>query len=288
MAPVISVTDEGVRTASTWDIQGREGTPDPREAVKEEAQQAHQPGSVPRSQPAFIVNITQQAQLGDEESAPEMYHKDVEQAEESAPQTRAADGEDSRSGRKLSEEEQREVEELRKADRAVRQHEQTHASVGGQYVQGVPVYTYTTGPDGKQYATGGEISVDLSPEEDPEETIQKMNTIRRAAIAPADPSSADRAIAARAAQLAAQARQELAREKLEETASKSDGSQEVATGIRPESKPDNMEPSAVTETENASESQVANTMLKQKLDQKLASLVPEKETDQRPSLEIFV
>lgn len=108
----------------------------------------------------------------------------------------------------LTEEEQAEVERLQARDREVRTHEQAHASVGGQYA-GAPKYSYTQGPDGKRYATDGEVSIDVAAVPgDPEATIQKMQQVRAAAMAPANPSSADRAIAQQAAVTAAQARAE--------------------------------------------------------------------------------
>lgn len=108
----------------------------------------------------------------------------------------------------LSEEERAEVVRLQARDREVRTHEQAHASVGGQYA-GAPKYSYTQGPDGKRYATDGEVSIDVAPiPGDPEATLQKMQQVRAAAMAPANPSSADRAVAQQAAVTAAQARAE--------------------------------------------------------------------------------
>lgn len=109
----------------------------------------------------------------------------------------------------LSENDRREVERLEARDREVRAHEQAHVSAGGQYVQGGPRYEFTRGPNGRQYATGGEVSIDVSPESTPEATIQKARVVRRAALAPAEPSAQDRRIAAKASQLEANARQEL-------------------------------------------------------------------------------
>jgi hypothetical protein len=115
-----------------------------------------------------------------------------------------------RSGKEgLSESDRREVERLKTRDREVRAHEQAHVSAGGQYVQGGPRYEFTRGPDGRQYATGGEVSIDVSPEKTPEATIQKARVVRRAALAPAEPSAQDRRIAAQASQMEANARQEL-------------------------------------------------------------------------------
>src|SRR5690606_18635988 len=82
----------------------------------------------------------------------------------------------------------------------------------GAYRSGSASFTYESGPDGARYAVDGEVSVDTSPEETPEETIAKAQVIRRAALAPAEPSAADRSVAAQATQMEAQARAELAKE----------------------------------------------------------------------------
>jgi hypothetical protein len=119
----------------------------------------------------------------------------------------------------LSPEEQQKVEELKKIDRKVRAHEAAHMAAGGQYIRGGATYTYQTGPDGKQYAVGGEVSIDLSPVAgDPEATVRKMEKVEAAALAPADPSPEDRAVAAQAAREAAEAEQQ-------EQAEKSSGGQ---------------------------------------------------------------
>jgi hypothetical protein len=92
----------------------------------------------------------------------------------------------------------------------VRLHEQAHLLAAGPYAKGAPSYTYETGPDGKRYAVGGEVPIDLSAVPgDPQATLQKALTIRRAALAPNDPSATDQAVAAQATALAAQAQQEL-------------------------------------------------------------------------------
>jgi SprA-related family. len=112
----------------------------------------------------------------------------------------------------LSEEEQKQVAELKKIDQQVRAHERAHAAVGGQYA-GAPSYEYTRGPDGQLYATSGEVPIDLSPEADPEATLQKAEQVVAAALAPADPSAADRAVAAAAAKLRLEALAEIRTQK---------------------------------------------------------------------------
>jgi hypothetical protein len=111
----------------------------------------------------------------------------------------------------LSEAEQREVSRLQTRDQQVRRHEAAHLAAAGGLANGGPQFSYQSGPDGKRYAVGGEVSIDISPASTPEQTIAKARTIRAAALAPADPSAADRAIAAKAAQMAADAATELAR-----------------------------------------------------------------------------
>jgi hypothetical protein len=100
--------------------------------------------------------------------------------------------------------------DLKARDREVRAHEAAHQAVGGQYA-GAISYVYERGPDGAQYAVGGEVSIDTAPVEgDPQATIEKMRTVRAAALAPAEPSPQDRAVAAQAMQLMLQAQSELA------------------------------------------------------------------------------
>ena len=110
----------------------------------------------------------------------------------------------------LEADERREIEQLRRRDREVRAHEQAHKTTAGPHGGAVSL-TYTTGPDGARYAVSGEVPVDLSPVSgDPAATVRKMTQIRQAALAPADPSSADRAAASRASTLQRKARAELA------------------------------------------------------------------------------
>ncbi len=112
----------------------------------------------------------------------------------------------------LTSEEQVVVAELQQTDRKVRAHEQAHLAAAGGLARGVS-FTFVTGPDGQQYAVGGEVSIDTSPVSgDPQATIQKAQQIRAAANAPANPSGQDRAVAAQASGMEQAARQELAAE----------------------------------------------------------------------------
>lgn len=115
-----------------------------------------------------------------------------------------------RSETELSQDEQAELDKLRSRDREVRAHEAAHKSAAGSYAKGSAQFTYDEGPDGKRYAVGGEVSIDTSKiNGDPEATIRKAQTIRRAANAPAQPSGQDRSVAAQATQMESEARGEL-------------------------------------------------------------------------------
>lgn len=114
--------------------------------------------------------------------------------------------------------EYRELQDLAQRDRAVRQHEQAHVAAGGQYVRGGAALEFETGPDGKRYAVGGEVQIDVSAVAgDPEATLRKMAVVQRAATAPADPSAQDRAVASQAAARAVEARREMREMDSEET-----------------------------------------------------------------------
>lgn len=102
-----------------------------------------------------------------------------------------------------------ELIELQKRDAEVRAHEQAHLARAGQHAAGGASFSYTTGPDGVRYATEGEVSIDMTKEQTPQETLDKMQQIKSAALAPTTPSAADRRIAAKATMIAAQTRQEL-------------------------------------------------------------------------------
>ncbi|MEL0656019.1 putative metalloprotease CJM1_0395 family protein [Pseudoalteromonas issachenkonii] len=114
------------------------------------------------------------------------------------------------------EQEQQQIKELKTRDTEVRVHEQAHAAVGGRHA-GSPSYGYERGPDGTNYAVSGEVQIDVSEvPNDPQATIDKMQTVRAAALAPAEPSGADRSIAADATQKLAAAQAELAQPEKED------------------------------------------------------------------------
>lgn len=106
----------------------------------------------------------------------------------------------------LSPEAQAEVARLRAVDAKVRAHEAAHMAAGGGLVRGGASYQERRGPDGRSYAVAGEVSLDTSAVPDnPQATLAKARQIQAAALAPAEPSGQDRAVAAQAARMAAEA-----------------------------------------------------------------------------------
>jgi hypothetical protein len=108
-------------------------------------------------------------------------------------------------GSTLTPDQQKQLDELRARDADVRQHEQAHMAAGGALVSGGANYSYQEGPDGKQYAIGGEVSIRLASGQTPAETLANAKQVAAAALAPVDPSGQDRAVAAEAGQMAQEA-----------------------------------------------------------------------------------
>jgi len=115
----------------------------------------------------------------------------------------------------LDDVELKKVEGLKKRDTEVRAHEASHLAAAGKHATGGASFEYERGPDGRSYAVSGEVRIDTSPvANDPAATLQKAQQIQAAAQAPANPSAQDRQVAASAAAMAADARAELAQQKL--------------------------------------------------------------------------
>jgi hypothetical protein len=134
-----------------------------------------------------------------------------------------------------SSEQQREVDNLRRKDQEVKAHERAHMAAGAGVVMGGASYQYQRGPDGKLYAVGGEVKIDTSRENDPQATLRKMQQVKRAALAPAQPSGQDRSVAAQAAQIEADARIELMKQK-DEAAKEEKAKREESTDEAPTAK----------------------------------------------------
>ncbi len=117
---------------------------------------------------------------------------------------------------KADNDEEAQVRKLEQTQREVIAHESAHQAAAGEFGGGVS-YTYTEGPDGKRYITGGEVPIKLKQGSTPEETLRNMQQVQRAANAPEDPSSQDMQVAAKAAVIAAKARAQISRDDSEES-----------------------------------------------------------------------
>ncbi|MCJ8318306.1 MAG: hypothetical protein MJK12_01645 [Colwellia sp.] len=149
------------------------------------------------------------------------------------------------------------INNLQQRDLEVRSHERAHAAVGGA-TTGAPSYSFETGPDGKKYASSGEVAVDLSQVKgNPRATIAKMQKVHAAALAPANPSIQDTRVAASAARIIAQAQSEL-------LATDFDDVQKVPLSVK------NIKPNDVFSQENGSknknDSNDFDTLINQTLD----------------------
>ncbi len=150
-----------------------------------------------------------------------------EEPEQAPAETRSAAGDG-----ELTAEEEAQVRELQQRDAEVRAHEQAHLSAAGGHARGGASYDYQTGPDGRRYAVGGEVQIDTSAvPDDPQATIQKMQQLISAALAPASPSAQDRAVAAQARQAISEAQSQLNSpdESEQESASDRLSAQQVST-----------------------------------------------------------
>lgn len=104
------------------------------------------------------------------------------------------------------------IAKLESADTKVRAHEAAHIAAGSGVVNGGANFSYTKGPDGKMYATAGEVPIDTSEGKTPQETIQKARQIAAAAMAPSDPSPQDYRVATTAAMMEMKAHLEMNQE----------------------------------------------------------------------------
>ncbi|HEY9203979.1 MAG TPA: putative metalloprotease CJM1_0395 family protein [Sulfurimonas sp.] len=112
---------------------------------------------------------------------------------------------------KLSEDEKRLVQDLRSRDAEVRTHEAAHQAAGGG-MTGAASYTYQQGPDGRMYAIGGEVSISIPSGSTPQESMRNAQQAIAAAMAPADPSGQDFAVASSAMVMLMKAQQQLLKE----------------------------------------------------------------------------
>lgn len=164
-----------------------------------------------------FANLRKQAELAASSITEQENSKDEQQGQsQQNKEDQATDANDITSGHDKADEnakqahtEEKMIAQLQQRDKEVRAHELAHATAGGA-ATGSPSYTFEIGPDGKKYATDGEVAVDLSTVAgDPQATIVKMQKIHAAAMAPTNPSAQDTRVAASAAQTILAAQSEL-------------------------------------------------------------------------------
>ena len=123
---------------------------------------------------------------------------------------KTANSSNNSNGIQLSDADLKIIQQLKSRDIEVRAHEMAHLAAAGGIASSGAKFTYQQGPDGSSYAIGGEVSIDTSSVSgNPAATISKAQTIKSAALAPAQPSGQDFQVAAMATAMAAKAAAEL-------------------------------------------------------------------------------
>ncbi|MDH5297749.1 MAG: putative metalloprotease CJM1_0395 family protein [Desulfobulbaceae bacterium] len=166
-----------------------------------EAEKAAAPADPGESRMAAAVNPTASEDASGGEAGAEGQEAQAEEG--------GAAGAEKPDGEPLTDAEKLRLFELRQADVSIRAHEQAHLAAAGSYARSGASYRYERGPDGRNYAVAGEVMIDTARESKPEQTISKMQVVRSAALAPAEPSPQDRRVAAKAVTTMADARVEL-------------------------------------------------------------------------------
>jgi len=103
------------------------------------------------------------------------------------------------------------VSELQARDTEVKAHEAAHQAAGAGLAGGAS-FSYEKGPDGKMYAIGGEVPISFKEGKNPKETIANARQVKAAALAPANPSPQDYAVANTATMMELKAQQQLQKE----------------------------------------------------------------------------
>ncbi|MEE4244192.1 MAG: putative metalloprotease CJM1_0395 family protein, partial [Kangiellaceae bacterium] len=133
----------------------------PTEAVRADARAAERiPEAKATAENVNLKPSAEEAQANQRPERSEAQNDSANRTVEEKDQEQGSTQEEKQKQQKQRQE-QSEVQELAARDREVRAHEASHAGVGGKYA-GAPSYTYQRGPDGRQYAVAGEVSIDTS------------------------------------------------------------------------------------------------------------------------------
>lgn len=239
-------TQSSVSSArSVGDAQGRKGLPGDivsEEVASEVVELVSFSQSFPPVLPADQVSLSPTSQSLPQEQVfagvgARLENNGVEESESprldgrSAADEPSSESTQSASVYELTPEQQVQVDKLALRDAEVKAHERAHKAVGGQYAGSIS-YQYQVGPDGKRYAVGGEVPIDVAPVQgDPQATIEKMTIVKAAALAPAEPSAQDQRVAAAASQAISSARVELATENRERLSDDSNAADLTASRV---------------------------------------------------------
>ena len=88
-------------------------------------------------------------------------------------------------------EEQKIIGKLQIRDKEVRAHEMAHGTDPNLIKIGSTQFDYTIGPDGKAYATGGKVTLSTGSPNSPEDALAKAESLKKASMAPGEPSPQD-------------------------------------------------------------------------------------------------
>jgi hypothetical protein len=178
---------------------------------KEDKDAPPEPGESPIGDgPEEIVNNLVENTTGSDEG----------EEEEKGPKKESNDS--GPAAQELSEQDKKEVQRLQQRDAEVVAHENAHKAAAGGLSNGAIHFDTEKGPDGRNYRTGGHVNINTSKGKTPEETLQRAASIKRAALAPAEPSGQDRSVANKASQMESEARQELAEQRVQEASERAE------------------------------------------------------------------
>ncbi len=149
------------------------------------------------------------------EQISEVAQQDTQANESSESEKNSSTNEDKKEESIKKAQERQVVAKLQARDSEVRAHEAAHLAAAGGIASGGASFTYQRGPDGKMYAVGGEVPISISGGSSPQETIKQMRQVAAAALAPADPSPQDYAVASSARSEEMRALAELRKEQAE-------------------------------------------------------------------------
>ncbi|MDJ0930431.1 putative metalloprotease CJM1_0395 family protein [Breoghania sp.] len=136
---------------------------------------------------------------------------------------------------------------------------------------GSPSYETEHGPDGRTYVVGGEVAIDVSPEQTPSATIAKAEQVERTALAPADPSPPqDVRVAVATRQMRAEAQAELVKLQAEELNGREDGEE---TGITADTNQDVDQASPLEQTRSSDRQTADNNLTAQRAYEQSSRLV---------------